>query len=247
MEFYHTDHNPRDNIPCLKRIRDWHCMWRDCGAQWHHIYGLQPWHDEDLEKHHRDVHDQVEKSKTPWLSTGIGFGEPRPPGCTSQISNGNMVPKSKWSPGCWRCTYTAMVTYHPTTPGPLQPQPCPQPPALPFPSDLETFHITAAISRGEKGPRLALSPNLSKGINSQSNHTADKTLIDELWRQLSSSDTGGGKALGGWNCYWEKPQQESAPGPPRFCPWETPTLFSSLTRKNKFLHLPKTIIFKRNS
>ena len=37
-------------------------------------------------------------------------------------------------------------------------------PALPFPSDLETFHITAAISRGEKGPNLALSPNLSKEL-----------------------------------------------------------------------------------
>lgn len=155
MESYHTDHTPRDNIPCLKRIRDWHCTWRDGGAQWHRIYGLQPRHDEDLEKH------QVEKSKTPWLSTGIGLGEPQPPGCSSQISSGNMVPRSKRRPGCGRCTYMAYGDPSPrcpTIPGPLQPQPCPQPPALPFPSDLETFRITAAISRGEKGPKSCPRP-----------------------------------------------------------------------------------------
>lgn len=37
-------------------------------------------------------------------------------------------------------------------------------PALTFPPDRETFHSAAAVSRGEKGPNLALSPNLLKEL-----------------------------------------------------------------------------------
>lgn len=35
-----------------------------------------------------NVHVHVEKSRSPWLSTGTATGKARPPGCSSQISKG---------------------------------------------------------------------------------------------------------------------------------------------------------------
>lgn len=58
-----------------------------------------------------------------------------------------------------------MVTQHTSQPPhPTQTPPHPQHPVLPIPTGPETFHIAAAISRGEKGPHLALCPHLSKEL-----------------------------------------------------------------------------------
>jgi len=147
--------------------------------QQHHSYGLQPKPCRDLEKHYRDIWDCVEKSRYPWLSTGIGFEGSTAARMPFPDFQWKHISQEQMETRMLEVHAGLMVTHHSTEPllagnAPAHHSRQALPnhnhehvhnhPAPPFPSDLETFHTTTAISRGEKGPNLALGPNLLKEL-----------------------------------------------------------------------------------
>lgn len=218
MECYHADHTPKDNSLFLKRIRDCHCVWRDCGAQSmapHLQASTKAWEAgrrttgmdmialrragpqgsvlrQDLGEHR--LQDAIPKFPTEACSpradgdrdagdARVAYGDP--PRNTTSAPRRPSVPTAPDEPS--PDASNNHVRNHP---------------ALPFPSDLETFHIAVAISRGEKGPNLALGPNLLKelifkAILSQLHCRKNFDLWVAATAELLWYGRGG-KALGGW-------------------------------------------------
>lgn len=162
-----TDNTPGENILCLKRIWDWCCTQRDCGAQL-----VEPRMGSSQRTPGEAALGCLGLLRRAGAPMGMAFGGAHPPGCNSQISNGIVFLKSRWRWGSqrfmacgdpelsttssfWRlglhCSPNTSTATSPTTQPWLFLQ-------------TETFHGTAAISRGQKGPLLTLSPNLSKEL-----------------------------------------------------------------------------------
>lgn len=166
--------------------------------------------------------------------TGMGFGGAHPPPCNSQISNGIMFLKSR---GSWPVAAPLLfgdlgphrsrgaLPKHNHSHGPKHT-------ALTSPSGWD-------ISRGEKGPLPALSPNLSKEL-----------IFKAIWLQQSQF------WFMSWGDSWAPLAQErgrlgwmgSVPGgtstqttpgaTPPLCPWEIPTwLIFSINQGKQDSHL----------
>lgn len=170
MESYHADHPEKTIFGIYREFGIGTANGEGVAHNWwHHISGFQPkarwkcacpcWEEQVPMAQHGDSHWESTASRMQFPNLQRSTF-PRTDGDQDAgdacVANGDPTAASAG----WRPAASLLRASPPQT----QPQPRPQHPALPFPSALETFHFAAAISRGEKGPNLALGPNLSKEL-----------------------------------------------------------------------------------
>lgn len=151
-----TDNTPGENILCLKRIWDWCCTQRDCGAQL-----VEPRMGSSQRTPGEAALGCLGLLRRAGAPMGMAFGGAHPPGCNSQISNGIVFLKSRWRWGSQRfmaCGDPELSTTSSflETGAPLLPKHkhshVPNHSALTFPSDRDISRHCCHFQGSERSP-----------------------------------------------------------------------------------------------